>query len=201
MKFIVAGFVLMLTILASKLFLAFYIDDVNQYNLHADRAEKKAEQLTRIGQSLYTIHCTSCHGKNGEGNNGKAQNHTYRIAEKSVLYVIENGSNNFKSLYPSGMPAGLIEGDEAKEVARYVANGLKGEKPEGWTVCASCHSESGEGIAFVAPDLKTYSDTLVTTVLTNGKKGAIGTMPVFKDRLSKVQMSGLAHYIRSIQKR
>jgi len=200
MKFIAAGFVLMLAILASKLFLAFYIDDVNQYSLYADRAEKKVEQLTRIGQSLYGIHCTSCHGKNGEGNNGKAQNHTHRIAEKSVLYVIENGSNNFRSVYPSGMPAGLIEEDEAKVVARYVANGMKGEEPKEWSVCASCHDESGEGIAFVAPNLKTYSDALVTTVLVNGKKGAIGTMPVFIDRLSKVQMSGLAHYIRSIQK-
>ncbi|WP_345972039.1 c-type cytochrome [Sulfurimonas diazotrophicus] len=200
MKFIPAGFVLMVAILASKLFLAFYIDDVNHYNLHADREKKSEAQLTRIGESLYTIHCTSCHGKNGDGNNGKAQNHTYRIAEKSVLYVIENGSNNFRSVYPSGMPAGLVEGSDAKEIARFVSKGLKGNKPKRWSVCASCHDESGEGIAFVAPDLKTYSDTLVATVLSNGKKGAIGTMPVFRERLSKIQMSGLAHYIRSLQR-
>ncbi len=200
MRYIVIGFIVMVSVVGSKLFLAFFIDDVNRYNITSSKAQEQAEQLTTIGKSLYLIHCTSCHGKNGEGNNGKAQDHTHRIAKKSVLHVIKNGANNFKSLYPSGMPGGLINDKEAEEVAQFVSGGMAGEKPKAWSLCATCHDESGEGIAFVAPNLKHYSDTFVKGVLSNGKKGAIGTMPSFNNRLSEFQMRSLAHYIRSIQK-
>ena len=51
---------------------------------------------------------------------------------------------------------------------------------------------------YVAPNLKTYSDDLVKTVLTNGKKSSIGTMPSFKGRLSDTQIKAVAAYLRSL---
>ncbi|XPV69644.1 MAG: c-type cytochrome [Halarcobacter sp.] len=195
---IITGVTLFATLLISKLLMAVELVHFNKFGKEVS-ALTKTEQLVNVGKTTYMVHCTSCHGKDGKGNDNKAQNHTKRIAEKSVLDVINNGSNNFKSIYPSGMPAGLLKEDEAKKVAKYVAHGLKGKKPKGWKTCATCHDDSGEGINLIAPNIKFYSDDLVATVLSNGKKGVIGTMPNFKDRLSIREMKALATYIRSIQ--
>lgn len=200
MKYIiVTGITLIVTLLVSKILIAVELVHFNKFGRENSSVLTKTEQLVNVGKSTYMVHCTSCHGKDGKGNDNKAQNHTKRIAEKSVLDVINNGSNNFKSIYPSGMPAGLLKEAEAKKVAKYVANGLKGKKPKGWKTCATCHDDSGEGINLIAPNIKFYSDDLVATVLSNGKKGVIGTMPNFKDRLSIREMKALATYIRSIQ--
>ncbi|MFA7092722.1 MAG: c-type cytochrome [Arcobacteraceae bacterium] len=200
MKYIIIiGITLIVTLLVSKLLMAVELVHFNKFGKEASSNLTKTEQLINIGKSTYLVHCTSCHGKDGKGNKEKAHNHTKRIAKKSVLDVINNGSNNLKSIYPSGMPAGLLKEDEAKEVAKYVANDLNGKKPKGWKTCSTCHDDSGEGINLIAPNIKNYSDDLVMTVLTNGKKGVIGTMPNFKDSLSIRQMKALAAYIRSIQ--
>ena len=199
---IIGGIVLVITLLVSKVFMAINLVHFNKYNtsLSSKLDMESIRELEKTGKSIYLVYCSSCHGTNGKGNNGKAQDHTKRFAEKSVLDVIKNGSNNFKSLYPSGMPGGLIEEKDAKEVALFVANGLNGSKPKAWATCATCHDESGEGISFVAPNIKRYSDELVTTVLKNGKKGVIGTMPNFGDRLSEVQIKAIATHIRSLNK-
>lgn len=204
MKYLIIGVVtLMLSLLIYRVLMAVGIEHFNMYDTKyvsstTKSDETHAEQLQEIGKSMYLVYCSSCHGANGKGNNGKAHNHTKRIAKKSVLDVIKNGSNNFKSIYPSGMPAGLIKGDDIEKVATFVANGMVGDKPKAWSICASCHDESGNGIPFVAPNIHSYSDELVSTVLKNGKKGVIGTMPFFGDRLSDIQMKALANHIRSI---
>lgn len=202
MKYIILGaFTLIITLLVSKVLMAVNLVGFNQYktpDITLSNDETDVEQLRKTGKSIYLVYCSSCHGKDGKGNKGKAQDHTKRIAEKSVLDIINNGSNNFKSIYPAGMPAGLITKDEAKEVAKFVANGLTGRKPKAWTTCATCHDENGEGIAYIAPSIKTYSNEFVTTVLKNGKKGVIGTMPSFAGRLTPIQMNAVATYIRSI---
>jgi cytochrome c oxidase cbb3-type subunit 3 len=157
-------------------------------------------QILKTGENLYMVYCTSCHGQDGKGNNEKAHDHTKRISKKSVAHAIKNGANNFKSLYPLGMPSELIDENEINAVAQYVANGLQGTKPKIWDKCASCHGEKGEGITFIAPNIKAYTDDLVMTVLLNGKKGAIGTMPNFKGRLTTAQMKSIAMYIRDLRK-
>lgn len=199
---IVGGFLLLLTILVSRVFVALDIIDLNTISSMVNKNEEhtSVEKLRTIGKQTYEVFCSSCHGMNGEGNNEKAHNHTKRISKKSIIYAINNGSNNFKSLYPMGMPAGLVGKKDAELIADYLVNKMEGEKPKAWATCASCHGENGEGISFIAPNIKTYSDELVTTVLKNGKKGAIGTMPYFGDRLSDMQMKALATHIRSIQK-
>ena len=201
MKFIIGLVMFMVLLLGYRVISAVNSDDYNIYDKKISLAteETPQEELQETGKSIYYVYCSSCHGMNGKGNNGKAHNHTKRIAKKSVLDVIKHGSNNFKTLYPSGMPAGLLDDKEAQSVATYIAGGMKGKKPTSWEVCASCHDESGKGISLVAPNLYEYSDEFVATVLTNGKKGVIGTMPNFSGRLSEMQMKALAAHIRSLQ--
>jgi len=161
-------------------------------------ANISGDDLVGMGQSVFLVQCAPCHGVDGEGINGKAQDLTKRISKESVLHVINNGANNFKSKYPGGMPAGMASGADAQEIATYVAGGMQGTKPAAWAACSSCHGENGEGMPFVAPDIKTYSDDFILTVLKDGKKGMIGAMPSFEGRLSETQEKAVAAYIRSI---
>jgi len=203
MKYIIVGVMLIMTLLVSKIFVALDLLHFNKYTtrLESNQQNNKLNQLEKTGKSLYLVYCSSCHGYDGKGNKEKAQDHTHRMSKKSIIDVINNGANNFKSLYPSGMPSGLINQDEAEKVATFMVNGFKGPKPKSWIICASCHDNTGEGIPLIAPNIKTYSDELVETVLKNGKQGVIGVMPSdFKHRLSKNQMKAIATYIRSLGK-
>lgn len=198
---LLGGIILVVTLLVSKIFVAINLVHFNKYPIMVTiKEEDSSQKLLDTGKSTYFVYCSSCHGKNGKGNNDKAQDHTKRMATKSVIDVIKNGSNNFKSVYPQGMPASLVTNQEAEEVAKYVVNSLKGDKPKAWTICATCHNEDGKGIAFIAPNIITYSDELIVTVLKNGKKGIIGTMPSFDGRLSESQIQAVATYIRSLER-
>lgn len=187
----------MMTFLIGRVFVALGIID---FKAHSAKNQVTQAEVAQSGKSLYLVYCASCHGADGKGNNNKAQNHTKRISKESVLYAIRNGANNFVSLYPRGMPAGLVDAKDAEEVAVYVADGMRTPPPKGWKTCIPCHDTNGEGIAFVAPNLKTYSDVFVAGVLQDGKKGAIGTMPHFRERLSDMQIKALASHIRSLGK-
>lgn len=156
------------------------------------------ETLTAMGESLFLVQCAPCHGVDAEGIDGKAQNLTHRIAKESVVHAIKNGANNFKKDYAGGMPAGMLADDASiNEVAEYVAGGFKGTEPASWGVCAGCHGD-GSGIPMVGPNLKSYSDDLIASVLHDGKKGIVGTMPNFQGRLNDTQVKSLANYLRSI---
>ncbi|MGK0256017.1 MAG: cytochrome c oxidase cbb3-type subunit 3 [Arcobacteraceae bacterium] len=156
------------------------------------------EDLVGMGQSVFLVQCAPCHGIDAEGINGKAQNLTKRISKESVLYVINNGANNFKTDFPGGMPAGMASGQDAEDIAEYVANGLNGTAPASFAACASCHGANGEGMDYVAPNIKEYSDKVVASILKDGKKGRIGMMPSFDGRLSETQVKAIANYLRSI---
>ena len=155
--------------------------------------------LNAMGESIFLVQCAPCHGVDANGIDGKAQNLTKRLLKDSVVHAIKNGANNFKSQYPGGMPPMMLTDDkDIDEVANYVSGGLKGEAPATFAVCAGCHGADGNGMAYVAPSLKTYDDAVVTATLDNGKKANIGTMPSFKGRLNETQYKALASYIRSL---
>jgi len=177
-----------------------YNEEVLEYQGKFEDKFKNIDEsgLRSMGESIFLVQCAPCHGVDAEGIDGKAQDLTKRIAKDSVLETIKDGANNFKSVYPGGMPAGMASGADAEALASYVAGGLKGEKPAAWATCAGCHGENGEGMAYVAPNLKTYSNELIATVLHNGKKSTIGTMPNFTGRLSDTQVKAVATYIRSL---
>jgi len=176
-------------------------EETIEYNKKfASKWENPSEQtLTAMGESIYLVQCAPCHGIDAEGIEGKAQNLTHRMSKESVEYVIRNGANNLKTDYPGGMPPMMLtEEADIQAVSSYVAGGFKGEQPAAYGVCAGCHGADGKGIAYVGPSIVEYTDALVTSVLNNGKKGAIGMMPSFKGRLNPTQEKALATYIRSV---
>ena len=176
-------------------------EETKEYNA---KFEKKWENpsdatLKAMGESIFLVQCAPCHGVDGEGIGGKAQNLTHRIAKEQVVYVIKNGANNLKTAYPAGMPPMMLTEDaDINAVANYVAGGFKGEQPAAYAVCSTCHGADGNGIEYVAPNIRAYDDALVMAVLKDGKKGAIGTMPSFDGRLNETQEKALASYLRSL---
>ena len=175
-------------------------EETLEYQAKFEESHKNIDQagLRDMGGNIYLVQCAPCHGVDADGINGKAHSFTTRISKDQVLYAINNGANNYKTAYPAGMPAGLAAGEDAEALASFVAGGLKGDKPAAWSACSSCHGENGEGMPMVAPSLVAYDDDLVSAVLKDGKKGAIGAMPHFDGRLSETQVKAVAEYIRSI---
>jgi len=190
-----------------------YNEDVAAHNAKYNEqyGSITGDRLVEMGESVFLAECKVCHGISADGIDGKAANLNSRLEEKTVKYVIRNGSNNH--ILGSEMPMpdrnGLmnannnyapITDDEIDAVAKYVAGGLKG-KGKGADVfagtCTMCHGVDGKGIAYTAPNIAEFTPTLVTNVLSHGKKGAIGTMPSF-DRLNAKQKEAVGAYITSL---
>ena len=154
--------------------------------------------LTEMGKSLFLVQCAPCHGNTADGLSGRAHDLTARISKEQVLDVINNGSN--KLGFAMGMmPPGMASGQDAEDIAAYVAGGLKGEAPASFAACTSCHGADAKGNGGMAPNLVTYDNALVSHVLEHGKKGIIGRMPSFKTLVTPVQEKALAAYLQSIQ--
>ena len=176
-------------------------EETLEYNAKfASKWENPSEDtLIAMGESTFLVQCSPCHGVDGEGIEGKAQDLTKRILKSSVEHVIKNGANNFTTSYPGGMPPMMLtEPADIEAVSAYVAGGFKGEQPAMYSVCAGCHGADGKGMAFVAPNIAEYDDAVISSVLTDGKKANIGIMPNFKGRLNPTQEKAIAAYIRSI---
>ncbi len=173
--------------------------ETKAYNTKFEAAHKNAtpEVLKDMGESIFLVQCSPCHGETGDGLDGKAHDLTKRMSKKQVLGVIQNGSHYFK--FPLGaMPAGLAQGKDAEAVAAYVAGGLKGTAPAAWATCAGCHGQDGKGNGGQAPDLAGFDNTLIHNVLTHGKQGSIGRMPSFVNRFTPVQEKALAEFIKTL---
>ena len=176
-------------------------EETNEYNAKFEQkwVNPNEDTLKAMGQSVFLVQCAPCHGVDAEGINGKAQNLTKRISKEQVVHVIKNGSNSLATAYPGGMPPMMLTEDaDIEAVSSYVAGGFKGEQPAAYGVCAGCHGADGNGIEYVAPNIRAYDDALVTAVLKDGKKSNIGIMPSFDGRLNETQQKALAAYLRSL---
>ena len=176
-------------------------EETNEYNAKFEQkwVNPNEDTLKAMGQSVFLVQCAPCHGVDAEGIAGKAQDLTKRISKEQVEYVIRNGANNLTEAYPGGMPPMMLSEDaDIKEVSAYVANGFKGEQPAAYATCAACHGDNGEGMPMVGPNIKSYDDSIVIAVLKQGKKGLLGHMPSFNERLNETQEKALASYIRSL---
>src|SRR5574344_216980 len=176
-------------------------EERNEYNAKFEQkwVNPSEDTLKAMGQSVFLVQCAPCHGVDAEGINGKAQNLTKRMSKEQVEYVIRNGANNFTQSFPAGMPPMMLQDDkDIADVSAYVANGFKGEQPAAFATCAGCHGETGEGMPMVGPNIKVYDDAIVTAVLKEGKKGLIGQMPSFNERLNETQEKAVATYLRSL---
>jgi len=157
----------------------------------------KGNYLTSGDSVLQRHGCKSCHTITEDKVLVGPTLKTRRLTEEQVLDVINNGQD--KLGYAMGaMPAGMATGADAKEIAAYVAGGMKGAKPASFAACSSCHGEDGKGQGGTAPSLISYDATLLSHVLKHGKEGMIGTMPKFP-YVSEKEISAIAEYLQSIK--
>ena len=176
-----------------------YNEEVLAYNAKFEATHKNADAATlkEMGESIYLVQCAQCHGTTGDGLSGKAQDFTSRMTKDQVLDVIKNGQSQLG--YAMGaMPAGMAQGEQAEEIAAYVAGGMKGEQPASFAACSSCHGADGQGNNGMSPSLVSYDATLMSHTLQNGKKGMIGKMPSFKTLITPVQEKALTVYVQSL---
>jgi cytochrome c oxidase cbb3-type subunit 3 len=177
---------------------------------NAKYAAITGERLVEMGESVYLAECKICHGLNADGIDGTAADLNVRLESRTVKDVILNGSNNMLMGSENPMPnrygifnantESLITDAEIDIVSDYVANGMTGPGAEVFAgACATCHGADGKGMAYVAPNIATYDESLVVNVLNHGKKGSIGTMPAF-DRLNAKQKEAASAYVISLSK-
>ncbi len=177
-----------------------YNEEVKAYNAKFEAMHKNPDSatLTQMGESIFLVQCAPCHGTTGDGLSGKAQDFTARMSKTQILDVIANGSNQLG--YTMGaMPPMMAQGADAEAIATYIARGMKGKQPASFAACSSCHGDDGKGMNGMSPDLTSYDETLVRNVIKNGKKGALGTMPAYHDRMTPVQVKALAAYIATLK--
>ena len=181
---------------------------------------------TNLGKQMFVQKCGSCHTladadtRGVIGPNLDDAFHSVRVKqgfEESTIRDVVRGQIAYPTENPPsgepGMPANLVEGDDADAVASYVASvaGLPvKEQPGGGggggggggtdgksifaTNCAGCHTLSAAGATGnVGPNLDQAKpdEALVTERVTNGK----GVMPAFKGQLSPEQIKAVAEYV------
>ena len=96
-----------------------------------------------------------------------------------------------------------LRGEDSNEDEKFVKKlaekyGLRCEVLNAQKKIKGNNGENGEGMPMVGPNLKSYDDDLVLAVLKDGKKGLLGHMPSFNERLNETQEKALASYIRSL---
>jgi len=166
--------------------------------------------------SLYALHCTSCHGAEGQGATGIPD-----LADNVWQYggSLEEIERSIMQGRQSVMPAfGMALGDEGlAQIVAYVLsfNAPVDTDPDELAAgevmfvvyCASCHGEQGTGtLALGAPDLTDavwlHGDRAVTTetmigdVVSNGRSNE---MPEYGDRLSAAEIRELAIYVQNFR--
>ncbi len=185
---------------------------------------------TQNGQQLFTQKCAACHTLAAAGTNGtigpnldnafavdRQQGYAESSIENVVLDQIRLGSGPIATYTTSKkftsqptMPANLVTGQDAVDVAAYVASvaGTGGPAGSPSSVgtngaaifkgnCASCHTLADAGATgTVGPDLDQLKPALARVVrqVTNG--GAI--MPAFKGKLTPAQIQAVAKYVSSV---
>ena len=187
---------------------------------------------TRSGQQLFTQNCGSCHALSAAGTSGTigpnldnafaadvAQGYKQSAIENVVLDKIRLGSGeiatyttNKKFTKQTPMPANIVKGQDAIDVAAYVASvagqsgyssstsfasfGTDGAKIFKGAGCSGCHTlAAAAATGTVGPNLDQIKPTtsVVARQVTNG--GAV--MPAFKGKLSPAQIQAVAKYVSS----
>ena len=178
---------------------------------------------TSNGQKLFLGkgQCAGCHTLAAAGSTGtvgpnlddafradRQQGFAESTIENVVLDQIRLGSGSVTG--SASMPANLVSGKDAEDVAAYVASvaglgsassgspaqlGTDGKKIF-TTECAGCHTLKAAGTTgTVGPNLDQLKPALATVVrqVTNG--GAV--MPAFKGKLSPAQINAVASFVSS----
>ncbi len=182
------------------------------------------------GKELFTKGCGSCHTLADAGTTGKigpnldyafVQSRIDGLGDDTILQVVR-GQIAYPVTTPStgapGMPADIFEGQDAEDVATYVAsvagldaagnpinpaNPPKPAPPSGGTDgkaifasagCSGCHTLAAAGASgTVGPNLDDAkpSKELAIDRVTNGRGG----MPAFKGQLSEAQIEAVTTFV------
>jgi cbb3-type cytochrome c oxidase subunit III len=187
------------------------------------------------GQKLFTEKCGGCHSLSAAGTTGQigpnlddsfAQARADGYKESAIAAIVHD-QIKFPGQYPvatnnpdflqANMPANLVTGQDADDVAAYVAAnaGCRPGSPSGTCVpafaeaqvisekngkdifkkaCSSCHTLKDAGTTgTIGPNLDQLKPAfpIVVRQVTNGGV----QMPAFKDRLSKAQIDAVARYV------
>jgi cbb3-type cytochrome c oxidase subunit III len=184
---------------------------------------------TNNGQQLFSQNCAACHTLQAAGATAtigpnldnafaadRKEGYPETSIENVVLDQIRLGSGplatyttNKKFTPQTTMPANLVKGQDAIDVAAYVASvaGVGGFSAAPGNVgtngqaifkanCASCHTLAAAGATgTVGPNLDQLKPAMAVVVrqVTNG--GSI--MPAFKGKLSAAQIQAVAKYVSS----
>jgi cbb3-type cytochrome c oxidase subunit III len=178
------------------------------------------------GKQMFIEQCGSCHSLADAGTKGVVGPnlddafHSVRVDQgfdESTIRDVVRGQIAYPTVNPPsgepGMPANLVEGDDADAVASYVAavaglpvkqgagggGGGGGDAPtDGKSIftanCSGCHTLSDAGASGnVGPNLDEAKPdvALVTDRVTNGK----GAMPAFKGDLTPEQIAAVSDYV------
>jgi len=126
------------------------------------------------------------------------------LVRNQIAYPVEDPVTG-----ETGMPANLVEGEDADAVAAYVAS-VAGTTPEGSAAggiqategkaifaaagCASCHVlADADASGTIGPNLDQSKPSVELAIerVTNGR----GQMPSFRDRLDEAQIRAVAEYV------
>jgi cbb3-type cytochrome c oxidase subunit III len=184
------------------------------------------------GQQLFTQSCAACHTLAAAGTNGtigpnldnafaedRQQGYLDSTIENVVLDQIRLGSGpiatyttNKKFTPQTPMPANLVKGQDAIDVAAYVASvagaggytvsslaslGTNGAAIFKGAGCAGCHTLAAAGATgTVGPNLDQLTPAMAIVVRQVTDGGA--AMPSFKGKLTVAQINAVAKYVSSV---
>lgn len=190
-----------------------YNKEVNNYNnnFQAKWANLGESELNLMGDSIFQVQCSQCHGIDKSGIDGRAADLTKWGRAEHVVQVILNGSKGLNYLAGEMVPV-AINADEAKAVADYVMANISSAKVPANadsiakgkelydTHCIACHGADGKGLEGVenyAPDISKYGTyAFLQDVLSRGKSGHIGKMPSFNYvNFNEIQQKALSSFI------
>ncbi|HET8751508.1 MAG TPA: c-type cytochrome [Gaiellaceae bacterium] len=189
---------------------------------------------THNGQQLFTTSCGSCHTLAAAGTSGTIgpnldnafaasvkQGYPKSSIENLVLDQIRLGSGtvvtyttNKKFTAQTPMPANIVKGQDAIDVAAYVASvagqggftssasfasfGTDGAKIFKGAGCAGCHTLAAAGsTGTVGPNLDQIASALTTAIVAHQVTNGGAVMPAFKGKLSDAQIQAVAKYVSS----
>jgi cbb3-type cytochrome c oxidase subunit III len=187
---------------------------------------------TQSGQTLFASNCGGCHTLSGAGTSGTigpnldnafaadvAQGYPQSSIENVVLDQIRLGSGeiatyttNKKFTVQQSMPANIVKGQDAIDVAAYVASvagqggfttagGFASLGTDGAAIfkgagCAGCHTLAAAGSTGTqGPNLDQLKPSM--SVVAHQVTVGGGIMPSFKGKLSPAQIQAVAKYVSS----
>lgn len=192
-----------------------YNKEVEGYNqgYAAKWASLDPAAITTMGENIFLVQCSQCHGVDKGGIGGRAANLNSWGRTAHIVSVIQNGSRGMG--YQAGEMAPIeMPKEDATHIANFVMAEISAAKipanPESIALgrdlfaanCSACHGVNGKGVegaSDFAPDLSKYgTHEFLQTVLLRGKNGAIGKMPSFTyANLSEIQQKALSSFILS----